>query len=131
MLIELALATALHLSGTYGGPLNSGPAVVCGASTVPVYDSGSGAVVCESANTILGAQQSYYPVQANYGGYFQGYPQTLNTWSTNYYGSYGGLGGLFGYGGLGGLFGGGHWGGHHGGGTCTPVAPATSCTVHH
>jgi len=128
MFIEMALAAALHLAGDYGYPVANVPAVVCGASTVPVYDGASGAVVCESANTILGAQSSYYPVQANYGGYFSGYPQTLNTWSTNYYGGYGLGGGLFG-GGLGGLFGGGHWGGHHGGGTCTPVAPATSCHV--
>lgn len=110
MFIEMALAAALHLAGDYGYPVASSPAVVCGASTVPVYDGASGAVVCESANTILGAQQSYYPVEANYGGYFGGYPQTLNTWQTNYYG-----GGLFGSRGglLGGLFGG-RWGGGHG-----------------
>jgi len=112
MLIELALATALHLSGNYGGPLNGNtPAVVCGASTVPVYDGASGAVVCESGSTILGAQSSYYPVEANYGGYFQGYPQTLQTWQTNYYG--GGFLGLGRGGLLGGLFGG-RWGGGHG-----------------
>jgi hypothetical protein len=127
MILEAILAIALHGSGDYRGPViapSSATAVVCGASTVPVYDGASGAVVCESANTILGAQNSYYPVQANYGGYFGGYPQALAPWQSTSLLNVSLLGGF------GNRFGGfGGFGGHHGGGTCTPVAPATSCHV--
>ena len=120
MILEAILAIALHGTGNYRipGPIDSGPtAVVCGASTVPVYDGASGAVVCESANTVLGAQQNYYPVQAGYGGYFGGYPQTLQTWNTTYYG------------GLGGLLGGGLFGGHFGHGGFGGHLPACTATV--
>lgn len=67
-------------------------------------------MVCESANTILGSQNSYYPVQANYGGYFGGYPQALAPWQSTsllnvslFGGQFGNrFGGAFGHGGFGG-----------------------------
>jgi hypothetical protein len=128
MLSAIILAAILHIApgGDYNLVSPSGPAVVCGASTVPVYDGASGAVVCESGSTVLGAQTVYQPVPVGYGGYFGGYPASLSPWA----GSYSVPG--YGLGGFGGRFGGGfggHWGHGHDGGTCTPVAPATSCTV--
>jgi len=71
MFIPVIAAAAIHLAGVFPG----GPGVVCGGGTLPVYDQGTGTVVCESSSNIASAPILYSPVEGvSYPSVIEGLP---------------------------------------------------------